>query len=69
MCTENKRCCLYCKHLAYKNLSMSCLAKESTIVDFPANQVWSNIRKQLLNRGLECKDYKYNPNALYPDMK
>ena len=48
---------------------MSCLANESTIVDFPANQVWSNIRKQLLNKGLECKDYKYNPNALYPDMK
>ena len=48
---------------------MSCLVKTSTIVDFPANQTWCNIRKQLLNNGLECKDYEYNPNALYPDMK
>ena len=31
--------------------------------------MWSNIRKQLINKGIDCKNYEYSPTSIYPNMK
>lgn len=69
MCEENKHCCLYCQHLSYWDFDMCCIKKLSILVEYPTNQAWINIRKQLLEKGLDCKDYEYSPTSIYPDMK